>query len=166
MKFVLLFVLIGSSTALFAQKDTLQPAYKRFPVIPGLQLFLSDSSKYTKENLPKDKQVLLMLFNPDCEHCQDKAVQIVAHKEELQDTHIIMATTSLISRMTEFAEKYGLTKMENVVMAKDPFYILPSFYAIRYFPFLALYDKKGALIRTFEGSVDINKVLKAYRSAR
>ena len=166
MKLLFLFFLLTTAAAAFAQQDTLQPAYKRYPVIPGLQLFLSDSTKYTKENLPRKKQVLLMLYSPDCDHCQHEAEQIVARKEELRDTHIIMATTFPIARMNEFAEKYGLNKMENVVMAKDPYYVLLSFYAIRNFPYLALYDKKGSLIQTFEGSVGIDKVLQTFRSAR
>jgi thioredoxin-related protein len=166
MKFLLLFFFAGFATGVFAQQDTIQPAYKRYPVIPGLQLFLSDSSKYTNENLPRKKQVLLMLYSPDCDHCQHEAEQIAARKDDLRDTHIIMATTFPIIRMNEFAAKYGLNKMENVVMAKDPYYILLSFYAIRNFPYMALYDKKGKLIRTYEGSVGIDKVLQTFRTAR
>lgn len=71
--------------------------------------------------MPKRKQLLLVLFSPDCDHCQHEAEQIVARKEDLCDTHIIMATTFPIIRINEFAEKYGLDKMENVVMAKDPY---------------------------------------------
>lgn len=165
MKFLFVFLLFSSAGA-FAQQDTMKPAYQRYPVIPGLQLFRSDSTKYINENLPAKKQLLLVLYSPDCDHCQQEAEQIVARKEDLHDTHIIMVTTFPISRMNEFAEKYGLDKMENVVMAKDPYYVLLSFYAIRHFPYLALYDKKGKLIRTYEGSVSIDKVLQSFKSAR
>lgn len=166
MKCLFLLVLTFSISASFAQQDTLQPPYKRYPEIPGLQLFLSDSSKYTNQNLPKKKQVLLMLFSPDCDHCQHEAEQIVARKEDFRNTHIIMVTTYPILRMNEFTVKYGLDKMENVVMAKDPFYLLLSFYAIRNFPYIALYDKKGKLIRTFEGSVGVDRILQAFTQSR
>ena len=107
-----------------------------------------------------------MLFSPDCDHCQHEAQEIVARKADFRNTHIIMATTYPIARMNEFAATYGLDKMENVVMAKDPFYVLLSFYSIRQFPYLALYDKKRKLIKTFEGSVGIDAVLQAFNEKK
>lgn len=166
MRFLFLLLLVAINSALMAQADTIQPAYKRYPTLPGLQLLLPDSvTKYTKEAIPKKKQVLLMLFSPDCEHCQHEAEQIAANKEAFKDKHILMVSTFPIFRIKEFAEKYGVAKMENVVVAKDPYYLLVSFYAIRNFPFMALYNKKGDLIETHEGSIGIDKILQAFKNA-
>jgi thioredoxin-related protein len=167
MKHILFLFLIFVATTVFAQKAPVLPAFKRYPTLPSLQLVLSDSStKYTLENVPKKKKVLLMIFSPDCEHCQHEAEQIVASKEALKDIHIIMATTLPIYKMQAFSEKFGLDKMENVVIAKDPYYLLPGFYEIRTLPFAALYNKKGALIGTFEGGVGIEKILEVFSDAR
>lgn len=161
-----LFVLLCTTTV-FGQADSLQPAYKRFPTVPGLQLLLSDSTtKYTKADLPKKKPVLLVFFSPDCEHCQHEAEQMALHKEELKDIHIVMATTLPVYKMKAFAEQYGLNQMENVVVARDIYYLLPGFYQIRNLPYLALYDKKGKLIETFEGSVGMDKILSAFAEAK
>lgn len=165
MKLFFSLILIGFTSAVWSQKDTILPAYKRYPTLPALQLLLSDSAtKYTKENIPKKKAVMIMLFNPECEHCQHEAEQIVANKEDFRNIHIIMATTYPIYRMKEFAEKYGLAQMENVVMAKDPYYLLPAFYEIRNLPYLAFYNKKGNLINTFEGSLGIDKILQLFEA--
>jgi len=164
MKFFLCLVFVSFGLVSFGQKDPIEPAYKRFPTVPALQLLLSDSTtKYTKENLPKKKPVLIILFSPDCEHCQHEAEQIVANKENLKNIQIVMATTYPIYKMKAFSEQYGLSQMENVVVARDPFYILPSFYEIRNLPYMALYDKKGKLLQTFEGSVGIDKILAAFQ---
>lgn len=162
MKFSFFLLLTCFTYVVAAQQDTSLPAFKRYPVIPGLQLLTLDSTKFTKESIPKKKQVLLMLFSPDCDHCQHEAEQIVANKEALKNTQIVMASTFPLFRLKEFAEKYGLTKMENVAVTKDPYYLLVSFYAIRNFPYLALYNKKGGLIETFEGSVGIDRIMKAF----
>lgn len=53
MKFLII-ILFFSSAGAIAQQDTMKPAYQRYPEIPGLQLLLSDSTKYTNENLPKE----------------------------------------------------------------------------------------------------------------
>jgi thiol-disulfide isomerase/thioredoxin len=166
MKLFLLCFFMAAAFSSFAQTDTMAPAYKRYPEVPGLQLLLSDSTKYTNDDLPKKKQVLLMLFSPDCDHCQHEAEQIAANKEALSNTHIVMATTYPLFRLKAFAEKYGLADMPNVVMTKDPYYLLISFYSLRSLPYLSLYDKKRKLIRTYEGSVSIDKVLQAFEEAR
>ena len=166
MKAVFIFCLAFQSLAAFGQRDSttpLAPPYQRFPVVPPLQLLLADSvTKYTKENLPKGKPVLIMLFSPDCEHCQHEAEMFFAGRELLKKIQIVMITTYPIYRMKDFASRYSLDSLENVVVAKDPHYFLLPFYDVRNFPFLALYDKKGKFVRTFDGSATVEKLLDAF----
>ena len=143
-----------------AQADSTLPAFKRYPTLPPLQLLLQDSrTKYTKESLPKKKAVVVMLFNPDCEHCQHEAEQIAANKELLKDVHIVMVTGSPIYRIQEFGQRYGLSSMPNVVIAKDPHFFLFSFYGIRYLPFMAIYDKKGNLVSSKDGAIKPQEIV-------
>jgi thioredoxin-related protein len=44
--------------------------------------------------------------------------------------------------------------------------LLPPFYAIRNFPFMAMYNKKGNLIMGFEGSMPIEKVIKVFKEGK
>jgi thioredoxin-related protein len=140
------------------------PPYKRFPSPPPFQLLLGDSvTRYTKANLPK-KPLLLLIYSPDCTHCQHTAEEIIASKEDLKNIQIVMATISSIRDMNAFQKKYKLDKMSNVVAGKDIYFLLPPFYGMKNFPYLALYDKKGKLILGFEGSMSIKKVVEAFRS--
>lgn len=165
MKYLFMLLLAGICFHVQAQKDSLAPAYKRYPTVPALQLILSDSvTKYTKNDIPKKKPVLLILFNPECSHCQHEAEQIVANKEAFQHIHIVMATTAPLHQMKTFADQYGLSQLQNVVVAKDPYYILPSFFEIRSLPYLAFYNKKGNLISTFEGSMGIERILTTFKN--
>jgi hypothetical protein len=66
--------------------------------------------------------------------------------------------------MKEFAETYRLNEMENVVVAKDPYYLLIGFYEIKSLPYLAMYNRKGQLIQTFEGSLGIDKILEIFQN--
>lgn len=158
----LLLLLTGS--VCFAQLDTMRPPYQRYPTVPALYLLLQDSStKYTKADLPKKKPLLIVLFSPDCEHCQQEAEQMVTRKEDFKDIHVVMATTYPLHRMNEFAKKNGLTTMKNVVVAKDQHYLLPPFFNIRNYPFMALYNKNGNLIKTLEGAVGTEKILAAFK---
>lgn len=149
-----------------AQEAPTQPAYLRYPTVPALQLLLGDSTtKFTKDDLPKKKPLLLVMFSPDCDHCQHETEQIVANKNAFENIQIVMATTYPVSAMNAFAQTYGLDTMKNVVVGRDTYYLLPSFYEMHNFPYLALYDKKGKLIKTFEGSTGTDKVLESFKAA-
>lgn len=150
-------------TSAFCQVDSLQPPFKRFPTLPPIQLLLSDSTtKYTKADIPKKKPVLLMLFSPDCSHCQHTAEELVKFKNETKDFHIVMATLSPLWQMNDFAEKYNLSELENVTVGKDIYFFMPSFYSIKNLPFMAFYNKKGNLMSVFEGAMSIEKVIKLF----
>jgi thioredoxin-related protein len=167
MKFLCSLILVVLSFTAFSQAADPEPAYKRFPTLPPLQLLLGDSAtKYTKESIPKKKPVFIMLFSPDCSHCQHTAEEMIAHKEELKDLHIIMSTMHTVTQMNEFVQKYELNQLPNLTVGKDIYYILSGFYNIKHLPYMAFYNKKGALISTFEGGLPISKVLEIFKENR
>jgi len=47
-------------------------------------------------------------------------------------------------------------------MGRDTKFFLPPYYKMQSLPFQALYDKNGELITTFEGNVQIDKLLEAF----
>lgn len=164
MRYFILLSFLIASLSIKAQNDISAPPYKRFPTLPPLQLLLGDgSTKYLKENIPSKKPVLIMLFSPDCNHCQHTAEEMYTNREALKDIHIVMATVLSLPEMNSFMKKYKLDQMKNVVAGKDQYFILPPFYAIKNFPFMAMYNKKGDLILGFEGSMPIEKVIKTFK---
>lgn len=162
-KYVVGFILLLSSFFAIAQTDSTKlPPYQRFPTVPPIQLLLSDSSTiYTKAQIPSKKPVLIMIFNPECEHCQHETEEIIAHRDELKDVQIVMSMIAVqpLSMMKDFISKYHLNEYSNITVGKDIYYIMPGFYDLHNIPFLAMYDKKGDLIEGFEGSLPITKVI-------
>ncbi|MBS1921690.1 MAG: thioredoxin [Bacteroidetes bacterium] len=144
-----------------AQTDSSKlPAYKRFPTLPPVTLLLTDSaSHFSKGNFSKKEQVLIILFNPECEHCQKETEELLDSIDHFKNIQIVMATMMPFSEMTAFYKKYKLAKYHNIVVGQDTKYFLPVFYMVSNLPYLALYNKKGELITTFEGAVPIHKVI-------
>ena len=105
-----------------------------------------------------------MLFSPECSHCQHTAEEMLQYQEDLKGVHIVMATMHSISEMNEFVKKYRLDELKNVVAGKDMYYLLAPFYGIKNLPYLAMYNKKGALIMGFEGSMPLQKVLETFKA--
>lgn len=167
MKFFLFVCLFTATIAAEAQNNLDVPPYKRFPTLPPIQLLLGDSTTtYGKDNLPHNKAVLVMIFDPECSHCQHSAEEIYQHKEKLKDVQIVMATIAPIYQMNNFMQKYKLAGMKNVVAGKDIYFLLPPFYSMRNFPFLAMYSKKGDLIEGMEGSFPVEKVIQKFKESK
>lgn len=157
--FILLCLLTGSVSG-FTQADTIQPPYKRFPFFPPVTLLLPDSAtSFTKEDLPKKKSILLIVFSPTCEHCQHETEEMVKNIEKFKEVTIVMATSLPFDSMMNFRAKYGLSQYNNIIMGQDTQFFLPTYYDIHNLPFHAFFDKKGKFISRFDGNMPMDKVL-------
>ena len=159
MKKTILAVLLLSGLCSFGQKDTIQPPYLRFPDFPPVTLALPDGGKFTKADLDKKAAVMLMLFSPQCDHCQHETEELIRNIDKFRKYQVVMATMLPFDSMMAFREKYQLAKYENIIVGHDNKYFLPAFFNIRNLPFHAFYNRKKELISVFEGTVTIAKVL-------
>lgn len=159
-KYILFFYAMIFTQFIFAQGDSTKAPYLRFPNFPPVKLLLPDSSSYfTKDNLPKKSAVMLMLFNPQCDHCQHLTEEIIQNIDKFKNIQIIMATSMPFSSMKDFREKYRLAAYENITVSQDTHHFLPSYFMIHNLPFLAFYNKKKELISVSQGSMPMEKVL-------
>lgn len=142
-----------------AQVDT--PAYKRFPTVPPITILQVDSTTLTKENL-KHQPTIIMYFSPDCDHCKHQWEDMQKQMNKLKKYQIVMITHQPFEMMVDFYKKQQITRYSNIKMGQDTKFMLPPFYRIQSLPYLALYDKHGNLITTFEGNVKVDKLLAAF----
>ena len=137
--------------------------YMRFPTIPPFHLLKLDSTTYlTKDSIRKNRKTIVMYFSPTCEHCKHQTEAILADFKEFRDIEIVMATYMPFDEMKEFDEHYKIYEHPNIKIGRDEKFVLPSFYRIKNLPYLALYDRRGNLITTFEGTQKTDILLKAF----
>ena len=139
-----------------------EPPYKRFPTVPPIQLLQQDSTTLTKDKLKK-QPLILMFFSPTCDHCQHQMEDMIKNMDKLSHYQIVLASYSPMEEMTEFYKNYKLSNYPNIKMGRDNRYLLPPFYDIRSLPYLALYNKKGDLVTTFEGNAKVSKLTDALK---
>jgi thioredoxin-related protein len=157
--------ILSFTSVSFAQNgyDTTAP-YKRFPTVPPFKLLGTDSVTFlTKDKLKKNKPVLIVLFNPDCDHCKHETEEILKHIDELKKVQIIMATMAQHAPMKDFYTKYKLGDFKNIKVGQDFQYMLPSFYRATSLPYLAMYDQKGNLLSTFQGTMKIEDLINVFK---
>jgi thioredoxin-related protein len=160
--FSLLLVVMLSKVAV-AQTDTTL-LYLRFPIVPSFKLInVADSSIFTKNDLKKKKATIIMMFSPDCEHCQAETKELTAHMDLFKKVQIVMASPLDYDYIKKFYEEYKLADHKNIVMGRDPSYFLGTFFKVRSFPSVFVYDKKGNFVTSFVGSTPVEEIAAALK---
>jgi thioredoxin-related protein len=140
-----------------------EPPYLKNPGIPPFHLLEVDSVHIlTKEDIKKNKRVLLIFFSPECEHCKHQMRDILADFSKFKDIEIVMATFQPFEQMQTFYNYYRIADHPNILMGRDEKYMLPPYYRMQSLPFLALYDKKGNFITHFEGNQKVDTIMNAF----
>ena len=161
--FVLLLSLV-TGIVCFSQTDsTTLPPYKKTRSVPAFDLLLTDSvSHYSKSDLPAGTPVLIVLFDPNCDHCKHETEEILKHIDSLQNIEIVMATNADFADLKKFYDHYDLAKFKNVKAGVEPKYYLATFFAIHNLPYLAMYNGHGVLLKTLEGGMKVENIVKVF----
>jgi thioredoxin-related protein len=161
--FLVLFF-IASVFAGFAQNNSDNDYVKQFTTIPGFNInTVPDSSFFTNEKLVKNTPFMIMLFSPDCDHCQQQTKELLAYKDELKNIQILMVSVLPYTDSKNFYQEYGLARMPNVRLGVDPTYKLRQIYRLQTMPAMYVYDKNGNLAKAFVGNIGVPFILDAVK---
>jgi thioredoxin-related protein len=135
------------------------PLYLQFPDIPPFSITkVPDSSSFSKQELKKKKPTLIMLFSPDCDHCHQQIVTFKKDKEQIKNVQIIMVSFLNYDLVKNFYQDFEMKNYPNITIGRDGNYFLGTFYKPQIFPTMFLYNKKGKLVKNFEGNVSIQQI--------
>jgi len=153
----------------FAQstEDTIPP-YKKDPNIPALKILETDSvSFFSRDDLPKNRPVVIVYFNPDCGHCQLEAKEIADHMATLDQAFFVWISYGHPEKeIKAFFTKYGLSKFKNVRIGQDPHYYIPSYYRVAFTPYIAVYSAKGKFVTEFRDGAQPEQLQQAIEAAK
>jgi len=156
-------ILFGNTQAQSPTTTAPEAPYMKNPGIPPFKLLEVDSVHFiTKDDIKKNRKVLLMFFSPECEHCKHQMQDILADFSKFKDIEIVMATFQPFEQMQSFYSYFRIADHPNILMGRDEKYLLPPYYRMQSLPFLALYDKKGQFIMKFEGNQKVDTILLAF----
>jgi len=162
MKHLFTFLLFGCIYSItHAQDNDATPPYQKDSLIPAFSILQTDSTWFNKEALPRNKPVVIIYFNPECGHCQLTAHDFDKKKNKLKDVFFVWVTyDTSFNEIKSFAKDYNLVNEKNIKVGRDPKYYVPSFYRVKFTPFMAVYGKNGKLIQTYETGTDPDTIIK------
>ncbi len=161
-KFLLSILSVFFVCSLSAQGVSMgQPPYLKVPVVPPFKLMLApDSMMFTKNNLAKNKATIIMVFSPDCEHCVLATENMLANYNKLKKAQIIMATPLAYVFTKKFYKQYKIAAYPAIKLGVDNIFFMGTFFAVKSYPAVFVYDKKGKFKKAFGTDVKFEDVVK------
>jgi thiol-disulfide isomerase/thioredoxin len=127
--------------------------------LPKFTLNLTTGKSFSNTQIPKTKYTCIIIFSPDCSHCQEEATELTKNADKFKSVFFIWNSYKEMADIKAFATKYGLDKQSNVIVGRDPEFSIPVFFRPRMTPFVALYER-GQLLKVYEQGVKVPELLK------
>lgn len=143
------FTLFCLATATNAQKNKLPP----------FRMMQPDGKVFKAEQLPLGKPIILIYFDPDCDHCQGMITEMLGRFNDFKKASIAMITFVPVEETGKFAKLYNLAKYPNIYTGTEgTSYFVRDYYRIVQMPFLALYNKNGDYIISYSRQIPLDDV--------
>jgi thioredoxin-related protein len=136
--------------------------------IPPYRILKTDSTWATPANL-KHRRTMLIYFSPDCPHCQHLTMDMRQKIKQFGDTQILMITWSNnydIRAIKNFVRDFNLKKYPNIEVGTEGYsYMIQKYFKIETTPYVAIYNSKGQLTKSFRKQPEVADLLKALKVA-
>jgi thioredoxin-related protein len=161
--FISMIAAIGCSQAQTSgQQASAQPSAPPQPAkpvlhidkVPAFRILTQDSVYVNNSILQNDKAVIFIYFSPDCSHCQRMMYELKPYMKDFSKTQVVMVTfiqTSYLKLLKEFRRDFSLGSYPNWITGTEyPDYKLQRYFQVATTPFIAIYDRKGKLVKYFD----------------
>lgn len=103
---------------------------------------------------------VFVLFQPDCDHCQEEAIQFEQRLGEFKEYTLYFISSSPMENIMTFARTFNLDAKENVKFAWTSTEGVLNHYGPIQTPSVYIYSS-GKLKKVFNGQTDIENILAA-----
>lgn len=159
---ILFYVFCSLSANLVIGQTTIPLMTAKQSNLPAFSITkVPDSSRFDKVNLQKNKAVIIMVFSPDCEHCQVRIKEIMANIKLFKNIQLLMLSNLGYTYINRFYKEFNINKYPNIIMGMDYRYQLGNFFTITSVPAFFLYNKNGKFVKAFDRDVPIKKIIGA-----
>jgi hypothetical protein len=122
--------------------------------IPPFSIIQGNGVAFKAADLKKDLPLMIVYFDPDCDHCRQFTMELVKQLPAFGNVQIVFVTYVPVEGVKSFVSQTGLGKYPGIkVGTEGTNFIVRYHYNVMQFPYLALHDKTGNLFATFESEV-------------
>jgi len=130
--------------------------------MPIFTILKVDSTKYSTKEIPATKSAIVVLFNPNCEHCMEETKLILKSLDQFPNTQFVFVTgDNMMPYLPGFIKntKYEYTPQLQIGLDMD--YITPTIFAMEGIPQIMIYGRDKKLIDILYKDVPMSKIQSA-----
>ena len=125
---------------------------------PNMNLIFPDGSMRSARDLPV-KSILVIYF-PDCDHCQREAREISNHLKAFKNYHVWFISVASFPDIQKFAIEYKLIGYDYVHFVRTEAKDIVNNYGGISTPSVYIYSKERKLVKAINGETKIDEILK------
>jgi hypothetical protein len=174
-KLLIVACLLAGSFSVFAQKTKSNAAknalvaggeqknYKEIGSdLPSLRVYRSDGVFLTNETLKNDAPLIIMLFNPTCEHCEDETMLLRDNIALFKKTNLVLiAAAGMEPYLSYFFNNTKIADVPKIQVGTDSSGYIEKTFRYNSLPQINIYDKNRKLVEVFTGDTPLD-ALKPY----
>jgi peroxiredoxin len=123
--------------------------------MPALTVIKEDGSTVSMKDLTG--KVLLVCYNPDCDHCQREGKRISENKDMIKDYQVYFLTPEVKNVDNTFAKDYNLIEPNITFVTADVTAIIQAIGSINTVPTFFIF-RDQALVKRMEGEVSMEEL--------
>ena len=128
---------------------------------PDFKMRLTSGTEVSSIQLALNNPTIIIVFSPDCGHCQVLMDGIFKKINSFKKVRIILATFVQEKDIIAFEKKYQTAKYPNITVGTDaPVFFLQKYYQLTSTPFTVLYDKNRKWIASYKNEHIADDLLK------
>lgn len=154
-----------ASLAVFSQAEDTAPFLKT-KQLPEFTLTDIDFKDFNQNALSRTRSTIIMLFNPECDHCQQQLELLIATPQVAKTAQVILSSAESQEINREFYKKYHLEKYPFIRLGKEYGYFFGGYYRPSTIPFIAIYNPKRQLVFYNHGVASKAQLLNALDSKK
>ncbi len=125
--------------------------------MPALRYFRRDGVLLTNKDLNKKAPVIIMLFNPTCEHCEDEARMLEANLKSFKETTLLlMAADRMLSYIPYFVTNVKADEYPSLQIGVDSSDFINQTFLYQSLPQINIYDEQRRLVKIFTGTTPVD----------
>lgn len=130
--------------------------------LPEIKFFSKEGKYLTQKDLESEGNLLIMLFNPTCDHCEDQTILFRDNIFLFKKTKIVLVAGSMMKEHLEyFSNNTKISSYPSIQLSVDSCNYIEKVFQYKTLPQLNFYDKNRKLTRIFSGSTPLDS-LKQY----
>lgn len=122
--------------------------------IPFFDIVQADGNHLRSTDLAPGQPVMIIYFDPDCEHCVTFINDLLKNSGAFSNTEVVLITYVPLRRLKNYILESGLNNHPQFKTGTEGTkFTVRYHYDVIQFPFVALHDRNGRMFASFESEV-------------